>query len=247
VSDLSEFYTAGYSLSDPAEAERMGRWRALGARVKAEHVVSLLREARLSPASVVEIGCGDGALLAAMYERGVAEVLDGFEVSAAAAEMAAARGVARRVEAYDGSHVPATDEEYGLAVLSHVVEHVPEPVPLLREAARVAQLVLVEVPLEDNLSGRRARHRAESARIGHVQFFDRASIHALLAAADLAPVASLSDPLPFEHHAFFGRRRAAAVKWAVRRVLWRLAPPLAERLFTVHYAVLSRRERRVSG
>ena len=80
-----------------------------------------------------------------------------------------------RLEAFDGAHVPAADGAYELAVLSHVLDRVPDPLPLLREAARVARRVLVEVPLEDNLSGRRPAHRAESERIGHLHQFNRAS------------------------------------------------------------------------
>ena len=243
MSDFQDFYTEGYSLADPAEAARMGDWRALGARSKADHVVTLCARAGLRPRTLVEIGCGDGALLAELAARGVAGVLDGFELSPPAAEIARGRGVARRVEVFDGADVPAEDGAYDLAVLSHVLEHVPEPMALLREAARVAPAVLVEVPLEDNRSARREEKRAEAARIGHVQFFDRSAVHALVRVAGLTIAGELSDPLPYAHHAFFaatrGERLTAAVKTGVRHAAWRALPRVAEKAFTVHYAALA--------
>jgi SAM-dependent methyltransferase len=247
AADPRGFYTAGYSLDDRAEADRLGRWRALGARSKADHAVVLCARAGLRPRTLVEIGCGDGALLAELGARGLAPVLDGFELSPPAAELARARTIpgARRIEAYDGEHVPAPDAAYDLAVLSHVLEHVQHPAPLLREAARVAPAVLVEVPLEANRSAARGAKRAEAARIGHLQFLDRAAVRALVADAGLAIDAELSDPLPYAHHAFFatswpGRARAA-LKACARRALWRVLPQVAERLFTVHYACVARR------
>jgi SAM-dependent methyltransferase len=247
AADPRGFYTAGYSLADRAEADRMGRWRALGARSKADHAVVLCARAGLRPQTLVEIGCGDGALLAELGERGVAPVLDGFELSPPAAELARARTIpgARRIEAYDGARVPAEDGAYDLAVLSHVLEHVEDPAPLLREAARVAPAVLVEVPLEANRSAARPAKRDEAARIGHIQFLDRAAVHGLMRAAGLTVAAELSDPLPYAHHAFFaisGAAKArAALKAAARRALWRAAPRATERLFTVHYACVARR------
>ena len=104
-----EFYEAGYALADPAEAERMGRWRAIGARSKAAHVRTLLQRAALTPATIAEIGCGDGSLLAELSRLATVE---GFELSANAAAHARGRGVARRVETFDGEHVPARDDEY---------------------------------------------------------------------------------------------------------------------------------------
>ena len=146
---------------------------------------------------------------------------------------------------FDGLDVPAEDGAYDLAVLSHVLEHVPEPMLLLREAARVAPAVLIEVPLEDNRSARRDEKREEAARIGHVQFFDRAAVHALVRVAGLTVTAELSDPLPYAHHAFFaetrGERATAALKTGVRHATWRVAPRATERLFTVHYAALTSR------
>ena len=215
MTDFREFYTEGYSLPDRDEAERMGRWRALGARSKAGHVVRLCAQAELRPGSLAEIGCGDGALLAELAARWPAAALDGFELSPPAADIARARGVARKVEVFDGLEVPVEDGAYDLALLSHVLEHVPEPMTLLREAARVAPAVLVEVPLEDNRSARRDEKRAEAARIGHVQFFKRADVLALLRVAGLRVAAELSDPLPYAHHAFFASGRSERLTAAV--------------------------------
>jgi SAM-dependent methyltransferase len=237
VSGTRAFYEAGYSLADPAEAARMGRWRAIGARSKAAHVKTLCARAGLRPRAVVEIGCGDGSLLAEMSATGA--VLDGFELSENAAGQARARGVARRVEAYDGEHVPADEDAYDLAVLSHVLEHVPEPLPLLREAARVAPHVLVEVPLEDNRSARRPRKRRLAEDAGHLHAFDRAAVRAMFEDAGLAVEHELTDPLPYEHHAFHAGAAKGALKWAVRAAVHRTGA--AERLFTVHYAVIARR------
>ena len=244
MSDHRAFYEAGYSLADSGEADRMGRWRALGARSKGAHVADLCAQVQLRPTTVVEIGCGDGALLAELSARGLAPALDGFELSGPAADLARAREIpgVRRIEAYDGVRVPAEDGAYDLAVLSHVLEHVDAPAALLAEAARVARAVIAEVPLEANRSAGRPAKRSEAARIGHVQFFDRSTIHALLAGADLTLVAELSDPLPRAHHAFFAEDRSAraraGVKTAVRHAAWRAAPRRAETLFTVHYACL---------
>ena len=88
-----EFYEAGYTQPDAAEALRLGRWRELGARSKAAHVRALCARTKLAPRTIVEIGCGDGALLAAL--RGLAPVFDGFELSAPAAELARGRAARR--------------------------------------------------------------------------------------------------------------------------------------------------------
>jgi SAM-dependent methyltransferase len=245
MTDLRAFYAKSYTTPDPGEGHRLGRWRALGGRNKAGHVAALCRRHGLAPRTLVEIGCGDGALLAALSARGIGETLDGFELSPEAAALAREKQIpgVQRLEAYDGARVPAPDAHYDLAVLSHVIEHVPEPAPLLREAARIARHVIVEVPLEANRSAARPAKRAEAARIGHLHAFDRGAVRDLCRAAGLAVVGELSDPLPLAHHAFFAvtplARTAALAKASVRRSVYRLSPHRAERLFTVHFACLA--------
>jgi SAM-dependent methyltransferase len=238
---LVRFYDAAYS-QDPAAAARYARWRALGALGKADHVVALCERAGSQPASTMEVGCGDGALLCELHRRGFGGALSGVEITEAAVEIAGARAEIDSVELYDGLHLQAADGAYELGVLSHVLEHVPDPATLLREVARVCRVVVVEVPLEANWSARRAGKRVHAAEVGHLQRLDRAAIRRIVADAGLSITAELEDPLPLATHRFFAvtprQRAAASAKWATRASLHRVAPALARRLFTVHYACL---------
>jgi SAM-dependent methyltransferase len=241
--DLGRFYDESYRRAS-AEGDHHLRWRQLSARGKADHAIELCARAGLSPRSVAEIGCGDGALLAELGARGLAGELYGFEVSEEAARIARTRGAPGLVEVkvFDGARLPVDDGAFDVALLSHVLEHVPDPAALLREAARVSRAVVLEVPLEANLSGRRGSKRAESAEIGHLQALDRAAVGRMVAAAGLSVREELLDPLPLEVHRFFagsGSDRArATVKAGVRRALFNVSSRLAERAFTLHYACL---------
>jgi SAM-dependent methyltransferase len=241
--ELVRFYDAGYT-KDPAEASLYARWRALGAVGKADHVLELCARGAVRPESTLEVGCGDGALLCELHRRGFGGRLAGVEITDAAVEIARERAQIDAVELYDGSHLDAPDGAYELGILSHVLEHVPDPPALLAEVGRACRAVVVEVPLEDNLSARRASKREHAEEVGHLQRLSRDAARGLVREAGLQPVAELEDPLPLEVHRFFATtptaQSLAASKWAVRAGLHRLAPDLARRLFSVHYACLCR-------
>jgi SAM-dependent methyltransferase len=242
---LVRFYDDAYS-RDPAAAARYARWRALGAIGKADHVIALCTRAGPwaggHPINTLEVGCGDGALLCELHRRGFGGVLSGVEITRAAVAIARQRGEISSVELYDGLHLPAGDGAYDLGVLSHVLEHVPDPAALLEEVARACRVVVVEVPLEANLSARRAVKREHAAEVGHLQRLDRDAVRAFVARAGLSIAAELEDPLPLAVHRFFavGPRASATgtAKWATRSVMHRLAPSVARQLFTLHYACL---------
>jgi SAM-dependent methyltransferase len=240
---LIAFYEDAYSLQGP-QADRYARWRALSAVGKADHVVELCRRAGLEPQSTLDVGCGDGALLAELARRGFGGRVHGVEISAPAAQIARGALGEDAVEVFDGASLPIGDHEYEIGILSHVLEHVPDPPALLAETARACDAVVFEVPLEANLSARRPAKRAHAAEIGHLQRLGRPQARAIAAAAGLEIAAELQDPLPLEVHRFFAsgpRARATALaKWAVRAGADRAAPALARRLFTLHYACLCR-------
>ncbi len=239
--ELVRFYDEAYS-SEPTEGALYARWRALGAVGKADHVLALCAAANIEPASTLEVGCGDGALLSELRRRGFGGRLAGVEITELAVRIARGRAEIDSVELYDGLHLRAANRAYDLGVLSHVLEHVPDPTALLAEVARACRTVVLEVPLEANLSARRAGKRKHAAEVGHLQRLDRAAVRQIVAGAGLALGGELDDPLPLEVHRFFAdtryARAAATARWAVRGGLHRAAPALARRLFTVHYACL---------
>lgn len=238
---LVRFYDEAYSQT-PARANLYARWRALSASGKADHVTVLCARAGVHPASTLEVGCGDGALLSELHRRGFGGRLSGVEISEAAVAIAGARPELGSISLYDGEHLPFGDGEYDLGILSHVLEHAPDPGALLAEVARTCRAVLVEVPLEANLSARRDRKREHAAEIGHLHRMDRATVREIVGRAGLSIVCELDDPLPLAVHRFSAVKRlarmTATAKWAVRAGLHRFAPSLARRLFTVHYACL---------
>jgi SAM-dependent methyltransferase len=224
------------------DAVRAGHWRGLCARGKADHVVELLHALSYPPESVLEVGCGDGALLSALAARGVGIRREGVDISERAVALAASRPEIDRVWRFDGEVLPTPDGAYDLGVLSHVLEHVPDPLPLLQEVARACRSVVVEVPLEDNRSASRASAERVRRELGHLHRFSRADVRALAHRSGLKLVGELADPLPAAVHTFWAegyvQRSLGLAKAGVRRTLFTLAPGLAERAFTLHYACL---------
>jgi hypothetical protein len=98
------------------------------------------------------------------------------------------------------------------------------------------------VPLEQNISAKRASKREHADEVGHLQRLSREGARLIVARAGLSIVAELEDPLPLEVHRFFATdaasRATASAKWAVRAGMHRVAPAAARRLFSVHYACL---------
>lgn len=211
-------------------------WRRLCAADKAANVAALCAE--ISHARVLEIGAGEGALLARLAELGFARELHALEVAVGAREAILARGIAglADVRLFDGYAVPHADRSFDLAILSHVLEHVEHPRALLREAARVAAHVFVEVPLED--TWRLPRDFALDAT-GHLNFYSPRSLRHLVQSAGLRVLRErLSNP-GVAVHAWRGGA-AGRLRWAVREACLRAAPPLAARAFTYHGSLLCR-------
>jgi SAM-dependent methyltransferase len=247
--ELVRFYDDAYS-HDADRSAVYGRWRALGAVGKADHVIVLCARAGVLPACTLEVGCGDGALLCELHIRGFGGRLSGVEITEAAVAIARERSAVDDVAVYDGLHLPASDGAYDLGILSHVLEHVADPAALVAEVARACRAVVIEVPLEANLSARRPRKRRHAAEVGHLSQLDRRAAREIVSRAGLVMAGELDDPLPLRVHRFFAAtRRARALataRWALRAGLHRLMPGAARRLFTTHYACICLPEQRAA-
>jgi SAM-dependent methyltransferase len=227
---------AGLRVSAPLLRSYGGtsEWRRLCAVDKAANVAALCGD--VAHERVLEIGAGEGALLARLAETGFARELHALEVAAGARETILARGVDGLVDVrlFDGYAVPHAGRSFDLAILSHVLEHVEHPRALLREAARVATHVFVEVPLED--TWRLGRDFTLDAT-GHVNFYSPRSLRHLVQSCGLGVLRErISNPGAAVH-----AHRAGAsgrLRWAVREACLRAAPALATRVFSYHGALL---------
>ena len=239
--ELRDVYEGHYG-AEGADAALYGGWRELCGQGKADHVARLAGLLPEPPTSVAEVGCCDGVLLTLLARRGIGVHRHGYEISERAVEIAAGRPESERVQRFDGETLPALDATYDLGVLSHVLEHVPDPATLLAETARVCRAVVLEVPLEANRSASRPAAEAGRREIGHLHRFSRAAMHRLVREAGLRVQAEFSDPLPRAVHLYFAtgaaQRAKALAKAGARRGIFTLAPRLAERSFTLHYACL---------
>jgi SAM-dependent methyltransferase len=142
-----------------------------------------------SRGALLDVGCGDGLFALVAKEAGWR--VDGIEFSPEGARRAAAR-LGRPVAVGDlaaSAHLPGPFE---VITLWHVLEHLPEPRPMLEAAHRrlaPGGLLVVAVPNLDNLPMRAAYRLARrrpyplyepGAREPHLSHFNPKSLRAML-------------------------------------------------------------------
>jgi len=221
-------------------------WRESGARQKAQNIARVCRG--IEAASLIEIGCGTGAVLRRLQAMRFAREYCCADVSLSAVRytLDSWPALARRAVVGQADALPFPDGAFSLAVLSHVIEHLDDPGSAVREAARIARFVVVEVPLE-KVFGNFVRTRAHSrpypslAEAGHVQYWSARSIARFLRVdAGMEILDRHSDLLP-EGPGAGGepvRGRKALVKRALRSTL---PAAIYSRLLTTHAVFLCRR------
>jgi SAM-dependent methyltransferase len=225
VAHYAEFYGS----------EELRQWRRLGARQKADNLTQICGQIVEQPA-VIEIGCGDGALLAEL--EGFARRIAGYDVSPSGIAEAKRLLPDAQLGVCDGAALPEKDSSFDLAVLSHVLEHVDDPRSLLREAARVAPLVYVEVPLELHA---RTPHDFRWTRMGHINLFNRTVLRHLVESVGLAIVRERVTGNERAIELFFRPGLRGTARWAIKATALRASVRLATGVFTYNGAVLASR------
>jgi SAM-dependent methyltransferase len=101
------------------------------------------------PCRILEVGCGEGIVLATLAARLPGTRLDGLELDETALEEARMRCPGATLVRGDACALPFGDQSFDLVVCLEVLEHLPEPVRALRELRRVARTgCLLSVPHE---------------------------------------------------------------------------------------------------
>ena len=165
----SELYTDGRYL------ELHPTWHSEDSKWKAMQVERMLLKNDLRPASVTEVGCGAGGILAELQgSLGGACRLRGFEISPQAYELAQTRGN-RNLEFILGDYLAfGNTERVDLILAMDVVEHIPDYMGFLEGLVGRAELLIFHVPLDLSLQSV-ARRTPEKVRksAGHLHYFTK--------------------------------------------------------------------------
>jgi SAM-dependent methyltransferase len=130
------------------------------------------------PRRVLEVGCGEGIVLATLAARLPGARFDGLELDETTLERARARCPGARLVRGDACELPFEDRSFDLVVCLEVLEHLPEPARALRELRRVARTgCLLSVPHEPFFRLGNALRGKNLGRLGdppdHVQHWTR--------------------------------------------------------------------------
>jgi SAM-dependent methyltransferase len=209
-------------------------WRALGAVDKVNNIVDLCGS--LQHGKILEIGSGDGAILKRLSDLNFGDALYSIEVSESAIATIRRRNISclRDCGIFDGYHIPYSDHQFDLAVLSHVLEHVEHPRMLLYEASRVAEFVFLEVPLEETVCLKRD---FVFDSVGHINFYSWKTIRHLVQSCGLKILSqTVTNPSLPVYKYYSGRM--GILKFGIKEILQRTSTVLACRLFTYHCSIV---------
>ena len=189
---------------------------------------------------MIEIGAGEGAVLAELDRLGFAEELYALDISSSGVAAISSRNLPRIKECktYDGYSIPYEADRFDLAVLTHVVEHLEYPRKLIYEAARVAKHLFMEVPLEDTL---RMSPDFVASTVGHINFYSPYTFRRLAQTCGLEVLDQRVEPASLAAHAFHNRARGT-LGFIVKAGCLKVAPRLAPRLFTYNSAMICRKK-----
>ena len=155
---------------------------------------------------VLDVGCAEGYLAGALRERGCrVTCVEADPVAADLAQKTCDVVVVGDVE--DPAVRDRVEGAFDVILLGDVLEHLRDPLTVLRWAARRAPRVVVSLPNIAHWTARRALLRGRWAYADHglfdrthLRFFTRASAHALIGEAGLRVEreAFAGAPLPLE-------------------------------------------------
>lgn len=162
-------------------AQKNPDWDSADAVWKAKKVFELIADHECQPSSIVEIGCGSGAVLLALREYFPQATLAGFDIAPGATRFwteAARSGIRLELADYLALEEPTPD----LILVLDVLEHLGNPWEFLMRLRNRAKLVAIHFPLDLSAISVLREHPLLKVRdkVGHLHYFTRGLALSLL-------------------------------------------------------------------
>lgn len=178
--ELSRIYSADYFLGGDNETERRA-FRKLKQATAGLYLSEIRRYQGPAGGRLLEIGCGEGDLLALAEDDGWQ--VTGIEFSPAACETARRRLKRGEVRCGELPGMALAAAQFDLCVISDVLQHVRSPLAFLREIHRVLKpggTLFVTTPSMDSWSARFLRQNWMEFKPEHLTYFDRQTLQTAL-------------------------------------------------------------------
>jgi 2-polyprenyl-3-methyl-5-hydroxy-6-metoxy-1,4-benzoquinol methylase len=120
------------------------------ALIRAFHAKAVQLIQRARPATILELGCGEGFVLSALAEAGIDAELTGVELSERAVRIARERlGDRAIIEHRDARELIEDGRSFDMVMMLEVLEHIPNPAQMLPILERLSNgWLLLSVPWE---------------------------------------------------------------------------------------------------
>jgi SAM-dependent methyltransferase len=220
---LQSMYDDYYNLNDGTIGKR-----ELTAIDMVKHIGSIYDISKSE--KILDVGAGEGSLLNCLSKLDFNYQLFGVEISTSGVEAIKLKKIPKLVEIlkFDGYKIPYPDKYFDLAICMHVLEHVEHERLFLKELKRVANHVILEVPLEHTM---RIDHAIKvCSQYGHINFYTPATFSNILKTSSLEIIKFQVITFSQEFECFIFGKFMGRFRHSVRNIALSLLPKLAPSL-----------------
>jgi hypothetical protein len=211
---MSTMYSDGTYLANTVT------WHAEDSSWKAAQIASLLRDNRINPTTVAEVGCGAGGILSELLSAFPAATFTGYEVSPQAFELC--RMNERQGLSFKLSDISSESTCFDCLLCIDVFEHVEDCFGLVRSIKPKAQYKVFHIPLDISaLSVARRLMLDGHKSVGHIHYYTRLSALAFLRDCGYEILDERYTKL-FDYHA--AKSWKARVMQSLQRAAHRISP-----------------------
>lgn len=217
-----------YSSKESQYLEKTKTWHTEDSPWKGKQIIKMLERNKISPKSIVEVGCGAGEILHYIDEhlKDTSINYEGYDIATDAINMADSKNKSN-ISFYHKDLTEEQTKKFDVLMMIDVFEHVPDYLGFIESCNKYGEYKIFHIPLDIHVSSI-LRNQMIKAResVGHIHYFSKETALATLKDSGLEII---------DHFYTDGAARAKSFKTRManipRKILFPFAPNLTVSLF----------------